>query len=316
MASIFSKISQALSKTRQVLTTPVGDVLSGTVEVLRSPIGELVASGRPVDRELLGHLEEGLVAADVGPLLAAEIVADIEKRAKRGEVEGTGALRAALVESIAAKLRDPVPPPPRPPLEVIFAVGVNGVGKTTTLAKLARRCAEEGRRPLLAAADTFRAAATEQLEVWAERAGVPVVKHKSGADPAAVLFDAIAAAKSRGLDLVLVDTAGRLHNKKPLMDELSKLRRIASREVPGAPHQVLLILDATTGGNGVAQAREFQAAVGASGVVLTKLDGTAKGGVVLQIHRELGLPVRWVGLGEGLDDLERFDPDRFAEALV
>lgn len=315
MASLFSKFTSALAKTRQVLETPVGDLLSQTAEVLRSPLGEVLSGGRPIDGDLLDRLEEGLLAADVGPGFSAEIVAELEKRAKKGEIDGA-ALRPALVAAIAARLKDDPPAVERPPLEVIFAVGVNGAGKTTTLAKLARWHAVDGRRPILAAADTFRAAATEQLEIWAGRVDLPVVKKGMGADPGAVLFDALAAARSRGHDLVLVDTAGRLHNKKPLMDELTKLRRIASREVPGAPHQVLLVLDATTGSNGLAQAREFQAAVGATGVVLTKLDGTAKGGVVLQIRRELGLPVRWVGLGEGVEDLVPFDAERFAEALV
>jgi len=315
--AFLSKLQGALARTREVLTTPVGEILSSSVEILNRPVSELVSSGRPVDQALLDHLEEGLIAADVGPALSSEIAAALGKRAKAGELLGAGALRAAFVEAVASRLRESGDSiVERPPLEIIFAVGVNGVGKTTTLAKIARLARSEGRNPILAAADTFRAAAAEQLEVWGERAGVPVIRQKSGSDPGAVLFDAIQAARSRGADLVLVDTAGRLHNKKPLMDELAKLRRIAAREVPGAPHQVFLVLDATTGGNGVAQAREFQAAAGATGVVLTKLDGTAKGGVVLQIRRELGLPVRYVGVGEGIDDLESFDADRFAEALV
>jgi fused signal recognition particle receptor len=195
-------------------------------------------------------------------------------------------------------------------------VGVNGSGKTTTTAKLARRAAEEGRSVLLAAADTFRAGAIEQLDAWAERLRLPVVRHQEGADPSAVLFDALAAARARGVQLLLVDTAGRLHTKKNLMEELAKMRRIAAREVPGAPHQVLLVLDATTGGNGLAQARRFVEAVGATGVVLTKLDGSARGGIVLAIYRELRLPVLFVGVGEGVDDLVPFEAGEYARALL
>ena len=315
--AFFSKLQSALSKTREVLNTPVGDLLVSGKEVLTTPVGELLAGGRPVDFELLSELEEGLVAADVGPELADSIVSELSKKASRGELADSRDLRGALVAAIASRLQPPATPAAeRPPLQVVFAVGVNGAGKTTTLAKLARREVASGRKVVLVAADTFRAAAAEQLEVWGERAGVPVVRHASGADPAAVLFDGLARARKEGADLVLVDTAGRLQTKKPLMDELGKLRRIAGREVPGAPHDVLLVLDATTGSNGVSQAREFQAAAGATGVVLTKLDGTAKGGVVLRIRNEMGLPVLWVGVGEGMDDLEPFDPQAFAEALV
>ena len=206
-------------------------------------------------------------------------------------------------------------PPPDVPLEVIFLVGVNGAGKTTTTAKLAARDVALGRPVLLTAADTFRAGAIEQLEIWAKRLGVPVVRHREGADPSAVLFDAISAAKARGVRKLFVDTAGRLHTKKNLMEELSKMRRIAGREIPGAPHQVLLVLDATTGMNGLAQARRFVEAAGATGVVLTKLDGSARGGIVLAIYRELGLPVLFVGVGEGVDDLVPFDPAQYARAL-
>jgi fused signal recognition particle receptor len=203
-----------------------------------------------------------------------------------------------------------------PALEVVFLVGVNGAGKTTTTAKLARRYVADGRSVLLAAADTFRAGAIEQLQIWADRLGLPIVRHREGADPSAVLFDALSAAKSRGTSVLLVDTAGRLHTKHNLMEELAKMRRVAGREVPGAPHSTLLVMDATTGANGLAQARRFMEAAGATGVVLTKLDGSAKGGIVLAIYRELGLPVVYVGVGEGMDDLVPFDPSEYAEALL
>jgi fused signal recognition particle receptor len=202
------------------------------------------------------------------------------------------------------------------PLEVVFLVGVNDSGKTTTTAKLAAREVAQGRTVLLAAADTFRAGAIEQLEIWAGRLGVPIVRHKEGADPSAVLFDALTAAKARKIEKVFVDTAGRLHTKKNLMEELAKMRRIAEREVMGAPHQVLLVLDATTGMNGLAQARRFVEAAGATGVVLTKLDGSARGGIVLAIYRELSLPVLFVGVGEGVDDLVPFDPSDYSGALL
>jgi fused signal recognition particle receptor len=219
------------------------------------------------------------------------------------------------IESVIARAPRPAPVPDVP-LEVIFLVGVNGSGKTTTTAKLAAREVSAGRSVLLAAADTFRAGAIEQLEVWAGRLGVPVVRHQEGADPSAVLFDALAAAKARGVRKLFVDTAGRLHTKKNLMEELAKLRRIAAREVPGAPHQVLLVLDATTGMNGLTQARRFVEAAGATGVVLTKLDGSARGGIVLAIYRELALPVLYVGVGESVDDLVPFDPAHYARALL
>ena len=296
---LLSRFSKALTKTREVLNTDVGDLVQGRTEV---------------DQDLLDRLEEALILADVGADLSLEIVEEVRQRASKSREDGD--LRSMLVDIVIEKLGDAAPERDRVPLEVIFAVGVNGVGKTTTLAKLARRSIDDGRRPMLAAGDTFRAAAAEQLEVWAERVGVPCVRKAAGADPAAVVYEALQAARKNERDVVLVDTAGRLHNKRPLMDELAKLRRIAGREVEGAPHEVLLVLDATTGSNGLQQAREFQEIVGATGVVLTKLDGTAKGGVVLQIRRELGLPVRWIGVGEGIGDLERFDSREFAEAML
>jgi fused signal recognition particle receptor len=281
-------------------------------------LGTAVKKGLGFDETVLESLEEALLEADVGAETATALSEAVRRRsggAIRGDLPE---LKAILVEEIERLLAGGPRPGPITdvPLEVVFLVGVNGAGKTTTTAKLAARDVAAGRPVLLTAADTFRAGAIEQLEVWAKRLGVPVVRHREGADPSAVLFDAITAAKARGVKKLFVDTAGRLHTKKNLMDELAKMRRIAGREVPGAPHQVLLVLDATTGMNGLAQARRFVEAAGATGVVLTKLDGSARGGIVLAIYRELGLPVLFVGVGEGLDDLVPFDPALYARALL
>ena len=281
-------------------------------------LGSAVKKGLGFDESVLESLEEALIEADVGAETAGALTNAVRARsggAERTDLEGLRGLLTEEIERLIAAA-------PRPavsadvPLEVLFLVGVNGSGKTTTAAKLAARRLEEGHSVLLAAADTFRAGAIEQLAIWADRLKVPVVRHREGADPSAVLFDAIAAAKARGVRTLLVDTAGRLHTKQNLMEELAKMRRIAAREVPGAPHQTLLVLDATTGSNGLAQARRFVEAAGATGVVLTKLDGSAKGGVVLAIYRELGLPVLFVGVGEGIDDLIPFDPSEYARALL
>jgi fused signal recognition particle receptor len=281
-------------------------------------LGTAVKKGLGIDESVLASLEEALIEADVGSETADALTAAVRARTAVAERGDLADLRRHLIEEIEKLIAGaPVAgPAPAAPLEVIFLVGVNGSGKTTTAAKLAARRREEGRSVVLAAADTFRAGAIEQLAIWADRLEVPVVRHREGADPSAVLFDAIASAKARGAGTLLVDTAGRLHTKKNLMDELSKMRRIAAREVPGAPHQTLLVLDATTGSNGLAQARRFVEAAGATGVVLTKLDGSAKGGVVLAIYRELKLPVVFVGVGEGIDDLIPFDPAEYARALL
>jgi fused signal recognition particle receptor len=281
-------------------------------------LGSAVRTGLGLDESTLETLQEALIAADVGTE-TAEILAEAV-RARTGAAERTDLadLRRLLIEEIE-RLIAAAPGSPEvtdAPLEVVFLVGVNGSGKTTTTAKLAARRLEQGDSVLLAATDTFRAGAIEQLAVWAERLKAPIVRHREGADPSAVLFDAIAAARARGVRVLLVDTAGRLHTKRNLMEELVKMRRIAAREVPGAPHQTLLVLDATTGVNGLAQARKFVEAAGATGVVLTKLDGSAKGGVVLAIYRELRLPVLYVGVGEGLDDLVPFNPSDYARALL
>ena len=281
-------------------------------------LGAAVKKGLGIDESALASIEETLIEADVGAATAAALTEAVRERVGAAGLKDLEGLRGLLIEEIERLLASaPRPPFTAPvPLEVIFLVGVNGSGKTTTAAKLAKQAVAAGRSVSLAAADTFRAGAIEQLAIWGERLGVSVVRHREGADPAAVLFDALSAAKARGIQTLLVDTAGRLHTKQNLMEELAKMRRIAGREVPGAPHQTLLVLDATTGGNGLAQARRFVDAVGVTGVILTKLDGSARGGVVLAIYRELGLPVLFVGVGEGMDDLVPFDAAQYARALL
>ncbi len=281
-------------------------------------LGTAVKQGLGFDESVLESLEEALLAADVGAETAGALAEAVRARAGGADRKDVATLRELLLEEIEKLIASAPRPAPRPdaPLFVTFLVGVNGSGKTTTTAKLAAREKAAGRSVLLAAADTFRAGAIEQLQTWADRLGLPVIRHREGADPSAVLFDALSAAKARGTQSLLVDTAGRLHTKKNLMDELAKMRRIAAREVPGAPHATLLVLDATTGVNGLAQARSFVEAAGATGVVLTKLDGSARGGIVLAIYRELRLPVLDVGVGEAVDDLVPFDPAEYARALL
>ncbi|HEV2063675.1 MAG TPA: signal recognition particle-docking protein FtsY [Thermoanaerobaculia bacterium] len=285
-------------------------------------LGTAVKSGLGFDDSVFDALEEALIAADAGPETAEALVGALKARAGEISRPDLATLRRMLAEEIEKLLSASAPAgaaagrSEKVPLEVVFLVGVNGSGKTTTTAKLAARRVEDGQRVLLVAADTFRAGAIEQLEIWGERLGLDVIRHAEGADPSAVLFDALSAAKARKAQVLLVDTAGRLHTKQNLMEELAKMRRIAAREVPGAPHQTLLVLDATTGGNGLAQARRFVEAVGATGVVLTKLDGSARGGIILAIYRDLKLPVLYVGVGEGKDDLVPFDPADYAKALL
>ncbi len=275
-----------------------------------------------VDDEVLDRLEEALVTSDVGVKTTLDVVQLVQDRVARDKYVSTKELNALIREEIASLLRQTgdhapadfeAPLPNRP--HVIMVVGVNGVGKTTTIGKLAYRYREAGKQVLLGAADTFRAAATEQLDVWAERAGVPIVKQGHGADPAAVAFDTVAAARSRNADVAIIDTAGRLHTKGGLMDELSKIRRVMDRQVPGSPHEVLLVLDASTGQNAIRQAEEFTRSVEVTGLVLTKLDGTAKGGIVIGISNEFQIPVKYIGVGERMEDLQVFDRRRFVEAL-
>jgi fused signal recognition particle receptor len=283
-------------------------------------VGDALRRTGPVEPVHLDRLEEGLIAADAGVALATRLVDDLRERVRRSQIttaeELRPAVRARLLELLCAAEEGATLPALTALPKVTLVVGVNGTGKTTTVAKLAKRRQEVGGRVVLAAADTFRAAAVDQLKVWGERVSSPVIHQREGADPAAVVFDAIAAARSRGFDEVIVDTAGRLHTRANLMKELEKVCKVAEREVAGAPHEVLLVLDATTGSNGIEQAQRFGATAGVNGVVLTKLDGTAKGGVVLAIADTLKLPVRWVGVGEAVDDLLPFNAEEFVDSLL
>lgn len=300
--NLLDRLKAGIQKTRSGLVDRLEDVVAGRKEI---------------DAELLEELEYALITADLGVRTVEDILERIRQRVDRKLVGDAGEIRGLIREQLAEILRaseTPLHIVSKPPA-VVIVVGVNGAGKTTTIGKLAHRFIGEGRKVLLCAADTFRAAAIEQLEVWAERAGVEMVRQKTGADPSAVVFDALQSAKARQVDYVIVDTAGRLHTKDNLMAELEKMRRTAARVVPGAPHEVWLVLDATTGQNGLEQARKFTEASGVTGIVLTKLDGTAKGGVVVAIARELNLPIRYIGIGEKLDDLVPFEPDRFIQSL-
>ena len=294
----------------------VSDGLARTRKSFSDTIGTLVL-GEKVDSLFLDELEEALVAADTGVQTASTVLADLTERFKRNELSTPSQVRVRLKQILAEILLSASTPfSVTSSPSTVLVVGVNGAGKTTTIGKLAHRLQQEGRKVMLAAADTFRAAAAEQLSIWGERAGIPVIKHKEGADPGAVVFDALSAAKARAADVLIVDTAGRLHTKSNLMEELKKIKRIMSRELPGAPQEVLLVLDATTGQNALVQAKMFQEAVGVTGIVLTKLDGTAKGGIVFAISKELAIPVKFIGIGEAMEDLRAFDPKEFVEALL
>lgn len=298
--SLFSKLKDGLKKTR--------DSLGGRIE-------EVLVSFGKVDEELLEELEEALILSDVGASSAMRICDDLRIRIKKEKISSAEQVKKALEEIVLEKLGPVSPLVLETKPSVILMIGVNGAGKTTTCGKLAALLSSQGKAVLLCAADTFRAAAIEQLGVWAERSGVPIIKHTQGADPAAVVFDGISAAKARGCDVLLCDTAGRLHNKKNLMEELSKIRKVITREAPNAAVETLLVLDATTGQNALSQAKEFASAAQVTGIVLTKLDGTAKGGVVIGVGSEMNLPVKLVGVGEGIDDLQPFDPESFTAAL-
>jgi len=299
----FDKIKTSLTRTKEQFVERFDEIVGRADEPAHR--------SRPVDLETLDALEEALISADVGVAASDRIVSTVRQKRTRGE-----SLRALVKAEILAILEGAGPPTAIASTpHVILIVGVNGTGKTTTVGKLARLIKDTGKTPLICAADTFRAAAVEQLQVWATRAGVDFIRAQSGSDPAAVVFDAIAAGKARGRDVILIDTAGRLHTRINLMQELDKIRRIAAREVPGAPHEVLLVLDATVGQNGLTQAREFMAVAGVTGIVLTKLDGTAKGGIAVAIANDLKLPIRYVGVGEGIDDLIPFVPEDYVNAL-
>jgi fused signal recognition particle receptor len=310
-SSLFSRMKQAVSRTR---------------ESLSSRIGDLVALTRTVDESTLESLETVLLTSDLGVQTTTAILAALRDRARHQAIQGGDELRDLLKAQIRAVLEAPISnrPSPLPPSEgpnvtfphVTFLVGVNGTGKTTSAGKLAAWYRAQNKSVLLCAADTFRAAAIEQLEIWASRSGVEMIKTRHGGDPAAVLYDAASAAKARNINELIVDTAGRLHTKTGLMDELDKMRRTAAKLIPGAPHEVLLVMDATTGQNGLQQARQFTQSAGATGIILTKLDGTAKGGIAVAIAQELNLPVRFAGVGEQMTDLLEFSPAAFVDSLL
>jgi fused signal recognition particle receptor len=294
------------------------EAVTRTRENLGERIDEVMAFTKQIDRDTLDDLEAILIGADLGTTTTQEILNRLREKADRRQIKDAAELKQLIKEQIREILNATTSrgaPPVRGEPEVVMIVGVNGTGKTTTIGKLAHALRGEGKTVLLCAADTFRAAAIEQLEVWGLRTGVEVIKTKPGGDPSAVLYDALSAAKARGTDSVIVDTAGRLHTKTSLMAELEKMKRTARRIIPNAPHEVLLVMDATTGQNGLQQARVFTESAGVTGIVLTKLDGTAKGGVVVAISRELGLPVRYVGVGEKAGDLLPFSADNFVESL-
>jgi fused signal recognition particle receptor len=299
----FDRIKQSLTRTKEQFVERFDEVVKRADDPERRT--------RPVDLETIDALEEALISADIGVAASEQIVQAVKAKRRGGQ-----SLRSLVKEEIHGILRAaerPISQAHKP--HVVMIVGVNGTGKTTTVGKLARLIKDSGKVPMICAADTFRAAAVEQLEIWSQRAGVDMVRARTGADPAAVVFDALVAAKARGRDVVLVDTAGRLHTRVNLMSELDKIRRVATKEVDGAPHEVLLVLDATVGQNGLAQAREFMAVAGVNGIILTKLDGTAKGGIVVAIAHDLKLPIRYVGVGEAIDDLIPFSADEYVNAL-
>ncbi len=297
---LFDKLIKGLFKTKKTLVEETGKLVRG----------------RKVDDRLLDEFEELLIMADVGPQASNAITGALRQKVREEKIKNEQDLKEAFKEEVRKILKEghKVMCAGENPY-VILTVGVNGVGKTTTVGKLARRFTDHGFTVTLAAADTFRAAAIEQLEIWADRAGANIVKHRSGADPAAVAFDAVASAKSKNIDIVIIDTAGRLHTKTNLMEELKKIKRVISKEKPSAPHEVLLVIDATSGQNAINQAKIFNEAVGVTGIALTKLDGTAKGGIILAINKELDIPVKLIGVGEAVEDLQDFEPGEFVDAL-
>ena len=301
--SFFDRLKQGLSKTRQILLTDIDDLILGE---------------KKIDQALYDELEEAMIRADVGPAFTYDLIDRIKEQVKRKELDRADLLKKILrdqMREILDKCESPLYIPPQVVPYTIMVVGVNGTGKTTTIGKLANELKNQGMTVMLAAADTFRAAAIEQLDVWSKRVDVPLVRQKINADPAAVVFDAVQAAKANQTKIIIVDTAGRLHTKVNLMEELKKMKRVMERELPGAPHEILLVIDATTGQNGIAQAKMFKDEIGVTGIALTKLDGTAKGGVILRIAGELGIPIRYIGVGESIDDLRPFKASEFVDAL-
>ncbi|KIL44857.1 signal recognition particle-docking protein FtsY [Jeotgalibacillus soli] len=318
--SFFKKLKEKFTHSQDTMTEKFRDGLTKTRDSFTSKMNDLVARYRTVDEEFFEELEELLIQADVGVDTVMELVDELKMEVKRQNIKDTKDIRGVISEKLVDIYQgehevDPSLAIQQEGLTVILFVGVNGVGKTTTIGKLAHQLKNDGKKVLLAAGDTFRAGAIEQLEVWGSRAGVDVIKQGEGSDPAAVMFDAVQAAKARQVDVLICDTAGRLQNKVNLMKELEKVKRVIEREVPGAPHEVLLALDATTGQNALTQARMFKEVTNVSGIVLTKLDGTAKGGIVLAIKRELDIPVKFVGLGEKMDDLQPFDAEKYVYGL-
>jgi fused signal recognition particle receptor len=318
--SFFKKLKEKITKQTDTVTEKFKEGLTKTRDNFSSKVNDLVARYRKVDEEFFEELEEILIQADVGFDTVMQLIDELKMEVKRKNIQETKDVQSVISEKLVEIYRDADETSTEiniqeNALTVILFVGVNGVGKTTTIGKLAHKYKSEGKTVLLAAGDTFRAGAIEQLEVWGDRVGVEVIKQAAGSDPAAVMFDAVQSAKARNADILLCDTAGRLQNKVNLMKELEKVKRVIEREVPGAPHEVLLVLDATTGQNALIQAKTFKEATDVSGIVLSKLDGTAKGGIVLAIRNELKIPVKLVGLGENMDDLQEFDAEKYVYGL-
>lgn len=316
--SFFKKLRESIASKTESVTKQFKDGLEKTRKGLVEAVSDLIVRRRKIDEEFYEELEEILIGADVGVNTVMNLIEELRDEVRKRRIEDATELQPVLSEKLSELLRgtenNELKTNPDG-ITVILFVGVNGVGKTTTIGKMAHRFKQEGKKVMLAAGDTFRAGAIEQLEVWGQRAGVEVIKQQSGSDPAAVMYDAVQAAKQRQVDVLLCDTAGRLQNKTNLMEELNKIFRVIQREIPDAPHEVLLVLDATTGQNALNQAKLFGEKSGVTGLVLTKLDGTAKGGIVIAIRQEMNLPVKFVGLGEKIDDLQPFDSDQFVHAL-
>lgn len=315
----FKRLKENISAKTEAVTNKFKDGLSKTRDAFVEKVDDLFTRRQKIDEQFYEELEEILISADVGVTTVLDLIDELREEVRKRKIEAAGDLQPILSEKLVNLLAEgeetaALRMAPEG-LTVVLIVGVNGVGKTTTIGKLANRLKQQGKSVLLAAGDTFRAGAIEQLEVWGERVGVDVVKQQAGSDPAAVVFDALQAAKNRKVDVLLCDTAGRLQNKVNLMEELNKIYRVIQREVPDAPHEVLLVLDATTGQNALSQAKIFSDKTGVTGLVLTKLDSTAKGGIVIAIRKELALPVKFVGLGEKIDDLQQFDSEQFVHAL-